>query len=73
MRNFPFPAAFHKESNKFTGQSAGDLKRFAQRFHITTAVSQLLYPEAAAAKWHFPQENATLCRFNKGTQTVEPL
>ena len=25
-----------------------------------TAVPQLLYPEPAAIKWHFPQENATL-------------
>jgi hypothetical protein len=38
-----------------------------------TAVSQLLYPEATVAKWHFPQENATLRRSNKGTFTVEPL
>jgi hypothetical protein len=38
-----------------------------------TAVSQLLYPEVTAAKWHFPQENAIFRGSNKGTFTVEPL
>jgi hypothetical protein len=27
---------------------------------MATAVSQLLYPEATAPEWHFPQENAAL-------------
>lgn len=31
-----------------------------------TAVPQLLYPEAAAFKWHFPQENAALQDPQKG-------
>jgi hypothetical protein len=32
-----------------------------------TAVSQLFYPEATVAKWHFPQENATFFSSSKGT------
>jgi hypothetical protein len=32
-----------------------------------TAVSQLLYLEATALQWHFPQENATLHDARKGT------
>jgi hypothetical protein len=40
---------------------------------LVTAVSQLLYPDAAVAKWHFSQENATFRSSNKGTFTVEPL
>jgi hypothetical protein len=40
---------------------------------MVTAVSQLLYPEATVAKWHFPQENATFLNSNKGTLSVEPL
>ncbi len=34
---------------------------------ISTAVPQLLYPEATAAQWDFPQENATFRSFSKGT------
>jgi hypothetical protein len=38
-----------------------------------TAVSQLLDLEAAAAEWHFSQENAAFRSSSEGIQTVEPL
>jgi hypothetical protein len=40
---------------------------------MTTAVPQLLYPEAATAEWVFPQEKLTLHDARKGTRIVEPL
>jgi hypothetical protein len=30
-----------------------------------------LFPEGRAPKWHFPQENATLLKAGKGTETLE--
>jgi hypothetical protein len=34
---------------------------------------KVVYPETAAAEWHFPQENATFHRSQKGTLTLELL
>jgi hypothetical protein len=46
---------------------AAESKRHSLCARAATAVPQLLCPGAAAFKWHFPQENATLDDPRKGT------
>ncbi|MGA9062657.1 MAG: hypothetical protein WB341_13440 [Terracidiphilus sp.] len=42
----------------------------AQQPETATAVPQLLYPEAATAKWLFPQEKATVHSSQKRLQAL---
>jgi hypothetical protein len=49
------------------GQGSGDAGSQRSAGLKITAVSQLLYPGAAVAKWHLPQENATFRDAGKGT------
>ena len=54
-------------------KAAQPMSPAARSLQLPTAVSQLLNPDAAAAKWHSPQENATSLGFSAGPYTGELL